>query len=70
MTPTAESLWTAEEVAGFLRVSRSWVYQKAASNEIPSLRFAGCLRFDPQAIRAWLLNPNGARVVTLRPGGV
>ncbi len=62
-------LWTADEVAAYLRVSRSWVYQKAAADELPSLRFAGCLRFDPQAIRAYVQTSAGARVLPIRPVG-
>jgi excisionase family DNA binding protein len=49
----AETLWTPAEVAAYLRVSRSWVYQKAEAGLLPSLRFGGCLRFDPASIRAY-----------------
>ena len=44
-------LWTWREVARALKVSRSWVYAKAESGELPSMRICGALRFDPQAIR-------------------
>jgi excisionase family DNA binding protein len=46
-------LWTAVDVAHFLQVSRSWVYQKAESGLLPCLRIGGLLRFDPDAIRAY-----------------
>lgn len=49
----AESLWTSRDVAGFLRVSRSWVYLHAEAGDLPSLRFGGVVRFDPAAIRAF-----------------
>lgn len=49
-----ESLWTAREVALFLRVSRSWVYHKAEAGVLPHCRFGGHLRFEPDAIRAYL----------------
>ena len=48
-----ERLWTVKDVSGFLQSSRSWVYQKAESGELPSLRIGGLLRFDPQAVRAY-----------------
>jgi excisionase family DNA binding protein len=48
-----DTLWTPAEVATYLRVSRSWVYQKAEAGLLPSLRFGGCLRFEPDAIRAY-----------------
>jgi hypothetical protein len=50
---TCEALWTAADVAGFLRVSRSWVYLHAEAGDFPCLRFAGVVRFDPAAIRAY-----------------
>jgi excisionase family DNA binding protein len=63
-----ESLWTANEVASYLRVSRSWVYHRAESGELPCLRVGGLVRFDPEAIRAFARGekPPGAKVVALR----
>ena len=51
--PGVDTLWTPKEVANYLRVSRSWVYQKAEAGLLPSLRFAGCLRFEPEAVKAY-----------------
>ena len=53
MRPAIEEweLWTWREVATALKVSRSWVYAKAESGVLPSLRIAGVLRFDPMAVR-------------------
>jgi len=53
MEPSTEEweLWTWREVATALKVSRSWVYAKAESGVLPSLRIAGLLRFDPIAVR-------------------
>ena len=48
-------LWTWREVAQALKVSRSWVYAKAESGELPSMRICGALRFDPEAIRERVL---------------
>jgi excisionase family DNA binding protein len=48
-----ENLWNADDVAAFVKVSRSWVYQYAASGRLPVLKFGGNLRFNPSAIREW-----------------
>jgi hypothetical protein len=48
-----EVLWTAEDVAAYLKASRSWVYQKAAAGVLPSLQVCGLLRFEPAKIRAF-----------------
>jgi len=48
-----EALWTAVDVAAFLRVSRSWVYLHAEAGDLPCCRFGGVLRFEPEAIRAY-----------------
>ena len=54
-------------VAEFLNVSKSWVYQAAASGTLPSIRVGAALRFDPEAIRAWLRGEKSALSVKL-PG--
>ena len=50
-----EALWTPQQVAEYLKVSRSWVYQKAEAGLIPVIRLPGSslLRFEPEAIRAF-----------------
>lgn len=65
--PTA-TLWDAQDVARFLKVSRSWVYHRAEAGELPCLRIGGLLRFDPQAIHAFArgASAHGARVVQFR----
>lgn len=50
-----EGLWDANDVARYLKASRSWVYQRAERGELPCLRIGGLLRFDPKAIRALAL---------------
>ena len=52
-----EALWTPQQVAEYLKVSRSWVYQKAEAGLIPVIRLPGSslLRFEPEAIRAFAL---------------
>ena len=47
------SLWDANDVARYLKASRSWVYQKAEAGVLPCMRICGLLRFDPRAIKAF-----------------
>jgi excisionase family DNA binding protein len=47
------SLWDANDVARYLKVSRSWVYQRAESGLLPCLRVGGLVRFDPEAVHAF-----------------
>jgi excisionase family DNA binding protein len=65
---TETTLWDARDVARFLKVSRSWVYHRAESGELPCLRFGGLVRFDPAAIRAFARGELhlAARVIPLR----
>jgi excisionase family DNA binding protein len=48
-----DSLWDANDVARYLKSSRSWVYHRAEAGELPCLRIGGLLRFEPDAIRAF-----------------
>ena len=45
------SLWDAQDVARYLKVSRSWVYHRAEAGLLPCVRVGGLLRFDPAAIK-------------------
>jgi excisionase family DNA binding protein len=47
-----DRLWDANDVAAYLKVSRSWVYHRAEAGQLPCVRVGGLLRFDPAAIRA------------------
>ena len=62
-----ESLWDAQDVARFLKVSRSWVYQKTEAGLLPCLRVGGLVRFEPEAVRAWARGerPPAARLLRL-----
>jgi excisionase family DNA binding protein len=42
----AGELWDANDAARYLKVSRSWVYQRAEAGLLPCLRVGGLLRFD------------------------
>jgi excisionase family DNA binding protein len=68
--PEAE-LATVEEAARFLRVSKSWLYAKAAENAVPHVSVLGRLRFHMPTLRAWLLGqcaPRGTVLPFTRTG--
>ena len=44
-------LWDANDVARYLRVSRSWVYHRAEAGTLPCVRIGSLLRFDPEVIK-------------------
>jgi excisionase family DNA binding protein len=46
-------LWDANDVAHYLKVSRSWVYHRADTGLLPFLRVGGLVRFDPDVVRAF-----------------
>ena len=46
-----DRLWDTNDVAKYLKVSRSWVYHRAEAGQLPCVRVGGLLRFDPAAIR-------------------
>jgi excisionase family DNA binding protein len=48
----SDGLWDANDVASYLKVSRSWVYHRAEAGQLPCVRLGGLLRFDPASIRA------------------
>ena len=49
-----ESMMTARQVAELLGVHENWVYDQAASGELPSYKIGGTRRFDPDELRAWI----------------
>lgn len=53
-------MWTAEDVAAYLKVSVSWVRHRVAANKMPHHRVGGWMvRFDPAEIRAWATSRRG-----------
>jgi excisionase family DNA binding protein len=46
-----EPMWTSDDVAKFLQVSRSWVEHAAPSGVIPSVMIGRLRRFRPDDIR-------------------
>jgi excisionase family DNA binding protein len=63
-----ESLWDANDVAAYLKVSRSWVYHRCESGELPCLRVGGLVRFEPERVREYARGKRSstATVVALR----
>lgn len=43
-------LWDSNDVARYLKVSRSWVYHRAEAGLLPCVRIGSLLRFDPDVI--------------------
>jgi predicted DNA-binding transcriptional regulator AlpA len=65
-----DGLWTAEQVASYLKVSRSWVYQHAETGSIPVIHLpsSSLLRFDPEMVRRYARGEwSPAKVAPLRP---
>jgi excisionase family DNA binding protein len=64
----APGLWLANDAARYLKVGRSWVYQRAESGEFPCLHVGALIRFDPATVRAFARGEiHPARVLPTRP---
>ena len=46
-------MWDANDVARYLKVSRSWVYHRAEAGLLPCLRIGGLVRFDAATVRSF-----------------
>ena len=49
-----ESMMTVRQVAELLGVHENWVYDQAASGELPSYKIGGTRRFDREELRSWI----------------
>ena len=63
-----KKLWTAQEVAAFLRVGRNAPYEMADRGELPFIRVGQRLRFDPAKVREYLERQSSG-APPLRRGG-
>ena len=54
-----ESMMTVRQVAELLGVHENWVYDQAASGELPSYKIGGTRRFEPEELRAWIAAHRG-----------
>jgi len=52
----SRELMTAEEVAGYLRVRLSTVYEWAKKGKIPAARVGRLWRFQREEVEAWVRN--------------
>jgi excisionase family DNA binding protein len=50
----------ANDIARILDLSEKQIYKMAASGEIPSLKIANSVRFDPHDFAAWLRTRSSA----------
>lgn len=57
----------ANDIAEMLDLSEKQIYKMAATGEIPSLRIANLVRFDPHDFAAWLKARSSAPEVEPRP---
>ena len=48
-----DGLWDANDVARYLKVSRSWVYNRAETGLLPCFRVGGLLRFDAETVKTY-----------------
>jgi excisionase family DNA binding protein len=49
-----DRMMTVRQVAELLGVHENWVYDQAASGELPSYKIGGTRRFDPDEVRGWI----------------
>jgi excisionase family DNA binding protein len=49
-----DSMMTVRQVAELLGVHENWVYDQAATGELPSYKIGGTRRFDPDELRGWI----------------
>ena len=56
-----EPMMSVRQVAEFLGLHENWVYDRAASGDLPSYKLGGTRRFRREDIEAWLTAQRGAR---------
>lgn len=61
---------TAEDVARVLGISLQQTYRLAAKGQIPCLKIASSVRFDPHDVAAWMRAQSGSSGVRKRPTSV
>ena len=48
-----EPLWTVDDTARYLKMSKNWVYRRTESGEIPHGKFGRVIRYSPARIREY-----------------
>lgn len=51
---SSDQIFNVRDLAEYLRVSRSWIYQRIRLNEIPYIRVQGQILFRQSQIDKWL----------------
>jgi excisionase family DNA binding protein len=66
---STNDLWDANDVARYIKASRSWVYHQAEAGNLPHLRIGALLRFDPEAVKSFAHGQadRGGKVLSMRP---
>ena len=62
-------LWNIDDFADFMRISRKAAYALVASGSVPRIRIGVRLRFQPQAVEAWVRAQARTPESQLRPDG-
>jgi excisionase family DNA binding protein len=57
----AIKLWTPDELAEMLQVTRVTVLRQAKKGEIPSIKFGKSVRFHPEDVRTWIAGNKNQR---------
>lgn len=56
MNDENEELITVQEMADFLKISRSKAYQLVKSDDFPITKIGKCIRISKKALKVWLHN--------------
>ena len=56
-----QRLLTPDEVASYLRLTRTQVIRQARAGRIPALKLGKCYRFQLPVIEQWLTDPERAQ---------
>ena len=54
LASNSDGLWTAQDVADYLRMSVSFVYKEVAAERLPHKKIGSRVRFVPSAVMAYL----------------
>jgi excisionase family DNA binding protein len=69
-TNDGSPLWDVRQVAAFMNVSLSWVYQRVEKGLLPHVRLGALVRFEPAAIRKFVRHDRlSARTAIARRDG-
>jgi excisionase family DNA binding protein len=52
--PPEDLVWTVQDVAKYLKLSRDWVYRHAQIGELPAKKVGSQLRFLSSEVKEWL----------------